>query len=69
MALLLVGLGIDQLSMGPFALPKVKQAIRAVTMKQARDIAKRALQFTSGAEIRKFCEAKLKSLSPDLVEE
>lgn len=65
MALLLVGLGIDQLSMGPFALPKVKKVIRSVTIKQAKDMARRALQFMTGAEIRKFSETKLRSLAPD----
>ncbi|OGX05242.1 MAG: phosphoenolpyruvate--protein phosphotransferase [Omnitrophica bacterium RIFCSPLOWO2_12_FULL_50_11] len=67
MALLLVGLGIDQLSMGPFALPKVKKVIRLVTMKQAKDMAKRALHFMTGEEIRKFSETKLRSLTPDLL--
>ncbi|MBI1977314.1 MAG: phosphoenolpyruvate--protein phosphotransferase [Candidatus Omnitrophica bacterium] len=69
MALLLVGLGIDQLSMSSFALPKVKKAIRSVTFREAREIAMRALEFTTGEEIKKFSEAKLKSVSPELFEE
>jgi phosphoenolpyruvate-protein phosphotransferase (PTS system enzyme I) len=68
MALLLVGFGIDQLSMGPFALPKVKKAIRSVSLKQVQDMAKRALQFTTGEEIKQFVVTKLKSLTPDLFE-
>ena len=66
MALLLLGFGINQLSMSSFALPKVKQAIRSVTFKQAREIAVRALEFTTGAEIKKFAEAKLKSVVPEI---
>ncbi len=69
MAILLVGFGIDQLSMGPFALPKVKKAIRSVTLKQAKDLAVRALQFTTGEEIKKFLEAKVKLLAPDLFQD
>ena len=69
MAVLLVGLGIDQLSMGSFALPKVKKAIRSVTLKQAKEMAKRALEFTTGEEIKRFAEAKLRTVAKDLVEE
>lgn len=65
-AILLVGFGIDQLSMGPVALPKVKKAIRSLTIKQARQLAKRALQLTTGEEIKKFCDTKLKLLAPEL---
>ncbi|OGW87658.1 MAG: phosphoenolpyruvate--protein phosphotransferase [Omnitrophica bacterium RIFCSPLOWO2_01_FULL_45_10b] len=69
MALLLLGLGINQLSMSAFALPKVKRAIRAVTFKQAQEIASRALEFTTGEEIKRFAEAKLKAVTPELFEE
>ncbi|MBI4373087.1 MAG: phosphoenolpyruvate--protein phosphotransferase [Candidatus Omnitrophica bacterium] len=69
MALLLLGLGIDQLSMSSFALPKVKKTIRSVTFKQAKDIAARALEFTTGDEIKQFAETKLKAIIPDLFEE
>ncbi len=68
MALLLLGFGINQLSMSSFALPKVKKVIRSVTLKQAQDIAMRALEFTTGEEIRKFSETKLKSIVPELYE-
>ncbi|MBI4394731.1 MAG: phosphoenolpyruvate--protein phosphotransferase [Candidatus Omnitrophica bacterium] len=68
MALLLLGLGIDQLSMSSFALPKVKKTIRSVTLKQAKAIAARALEFDTGEEIKRFAETKLKSVLPELFE-
>ena len=68
MALLLLGFGINQLSMSSFALPKVKKVIRSVTFKQAQEIAMRALEFTTGEEIKKFAETKLKSMVPELFE-
>ena len=40
---LLVGLGIDELSMSPVALPRVKQAVSEVSDAAARDLAERAL--------------------------
>ena len=68
MTLLLVGLGINQLSMSPFALPKVKKVVRSVTMKQAQELAGRALEFTTGDEIKQFANAKLKAIAPELFE-
>jgi phosphoenolpyruvate-protein phosphotransferase (PTS system enzyme I) len=66
MAVLLVGLGIDQLSMGPAALPTVKKVIRSISLKQAKNLAKRALEFKTGEEIRLFSESKLRSYVPDV---
>ena len=68
MTLLLLGFGINQLSMSSFALPKVKKIIRSVKFKQAQEIAMRALEFTTGEEIKKFSETKLKSVVPELFE-
>ncbi len=68
MSLLLLGFGINQLSMSSFALPKVKKTIRSVTFKQAQEMAMRALEFNTGAEIKKFAETKLKSFVPELFE-
>lgn len=68
MALLLLGFGINQLSMSSFALPKVKKTIRSVTFKHAQEIAMRALEFTTGEEIKKFAETKLKAAIPELFE-
>ncbi len=68
-AVLLVGLEIDEISMSPFVLPKVKKAIRSVSFKQAREIAQEALQFSTGLEVRQFLVSRLKAISKDLVEE
>ena len=38
-AVLLVGLGVDELSMSTFELPRVKAAIRCVTLPQAQQLA------------------------------
>lgn len=68
MALLLVGFGINQLSMSPVALPRIKKTIRSIRLKQAVDIAKKAIQFKTGDEIKRFCDSKLKAIVPELVE-
>ncbi len=68
-AILLVGLEIDEISMSPFVLPKVKKAIRSVSFKQAKEIAQEAIQFPTGLEVRQFLVSRLKAISKDIVEE
>ncbi len=49
---LLVGLGLDELSMHPAAIPLVKQVIRTVTMADAQRVARRALELDSAEAVR-----------------
>jgi phosphotransferase system enzyme I (PtsI) len=68
-AILLVGLEIDEISASPLILPKVKKAIRAVTLGEAREIAQRALEFQSGEEVRVFLTERLRAIDRELVDE
>ncbi len=52
-ALLLVGLGVHELSMSAVNVPAVKRAIRAVTLKETRELVEAALS-ESGIERRKI---------------
>ena len=54
---LLLGLGIDGLSMSPAWLPSVRYLIRAMSMAEARDLANRALTMASPKEIYAECDA------------
>lgn len=68
-AVLLMGLGIDEISTSPFVLPKVKKAIRLVPYKLAREVAQKSLQFRTGAEVQKFLHLKLHKILKSLEEE
>ena len=50
-ALVLVGLGVRELSMSPAAIPRVKAAIRGVSAAHARQVAEACLGRTTAAEI------------------
>ena len=50
-AVLLVGLGYRELSMAPSAIPRVKEALRAVPATEAQALAARCLELSSGSEI------------------
>lgn len=58
---LLLGLGVDCLSMAPPWIPSVKYIVRAMTMTDARTLAKEALAMTSPREIFAKCEAFYRS--------
>ncbi|NQS99996.1 MAG: phosphoenolpyruvate--protein phosphotransferase [Candidatus Omnitrophica bacterium] len=61
-ALLLLGLGLDEFSVSPAAVPKVKQLVRSVTLRQAREVSLKALTLTTGKEVEDFSKIKLKEL-------
>ncbi|NED96233.1 phosphoenolpyruvate--protein phosphotransferase [Phytoactinopolyspora alkaliphila] len=49
---LLLGLGVDELSVGPYAVPVVKQAVRQLDLRHCQDLAARALDSVSAADVR-----------------
>ncbi len=68
-ALILIGIGIDEISASPIILPKIKKVIRSVSYQQAKVIAERALEFDTGEEVRQYVLAEMKKISAELVEE
>ncbi len=52
---LLLGLGVDALSMTPPLIPATRYLVRAMTMKDAKALAKKALEMTSPKEIHTLC--------------
>jgi len=54
---ILVGLGIDELSVNVPAIPAVKARIRALSFEQAREVAARALRCTTAGEVRQKATA------------
>ena len=53
-SLVLVGLGVDELSMQAPAIPRVKAALRAATHAESRALASRLLELPSTAEVADF---------------
>ncbi len=58
---LLLGLGVNSLSMAPTWIPAVKYIVRAMTLADARALAQEALAMTSPREIYAKCEAFYRS--------
>jgi phosphocarrier protein FPr/phosphocarrier protein len=53
-ALLLVGLGIGELSMAPASISAVKEALAAYALDELRAVAERAVAATTLAEVRQI---------------
>jgi phosphotransferase system enzyme I (PtsI) len=58
-AVLLVGLGYRELSMAPSAIPRVKEAVRAVREQDARSLVRRCLGLATCAEITALVRGEL----------
>jgi phosphotransferase system enzyme I (PtsI) len=63
-AVLLVGLGFRSLSMAPSAIPRVKEALRAVRAADARSLAERCLNLATCREIEAVVREMLPRDSP-----
>jgi phosphoenolpyruvate-protein kinase (PTS system EI component) len=55
-AAVLVGLGIDELSMNPGAIPRAKAILRASNMDELRDLSKDVLQAQNATEVREMAK-------------
>ena len=65
---LLIGLGVNELSVSAVALPAVKYVIRSLTMPEAQSLAEQALRCGTAGEAVVLLEAFIRSAAPDLVE-
>ncbi len=56
---LLLGLGLDEFSMTPRAVPEAKQLIRSLNMSKARQIAQHALSLSTAADVSAYLASAL----------
>jgi phosphotransferase system enzyme I (PtsI) len=61
---LLLGLGIQRLSMTPAWIPTVKFLIRAMKMTEAKALAEQAMTMSSAKDIYAMCDAFYRSRAP-----
>lgn len=65
LSLVLVGLGLDELSMNATAIPVVKSVIRASAMSEARALAEQALQLATAEEIEALVREHMQKRFPE----
>ncbi|MDD5079859.1 MAG: phosphoenolpyruvate--protein phosphotransferase [Candidatus Omnitrophica bacterium] len=60
--LILLGMGLDEFSMPPSAIPIVKYIIRSVSVEQARKIAEEAMSLSTAKAIEALMQTKIKEI-------
>jgi len=62
---LLLGLGkVNELSMEPHSIPKVKKILRKITLKEARELADHSLSLSTSEDINRFINSEMRSRFP-----
>jgi phosphotransferase system enzyme I (PtsI) len=61
LAVVLLGLGLDEFSMSSAAVPAVKRAIRSVSVDEARSVAQAAMALSSSAEVAAYLASRIRS--------
>jgi len=65
---LLLGMGVDELSVGAANLPRIKEVIRRVTYKEAQELAAASLHATNGRDVVTMLNALIQRIDPDLID-
>ena len=65
---LLLGLGVDELSVAPLLVPLVKDAVRSVKIERCRALAEQALQCDTAEKVLGLCRSLTAEIAPELLE-
>ncbi len=65
---LLIGLGVDELSMSPPSVPMVKDVVRNLRLSECKALAKEALRSETAESVLEKCRALLAKRSPEILE-
>jgi len=63
--LMLLGLGLDELSMNPLAIPRVKKIIRNSTLEEAKALLKEAMNYNTASKTQYFVRSYMNKRFPD----
>ena len=66
---LLLGLGIQELSMSPPSIGRIKHLIRNMRMHEAEELVRRAIGCSTAAEVKELCETYVRRVAPDVLGE
>jgi phosphotransferase system enzyme I (PtsI) len=63
--MLLLGLGLRNLSVPPSAIPEIKKVCRSVTLAQSQAVAAKAMTLENARDVRRYLKEELKKVLPD----
>ncbi len=62
--MILLGLELDELSMNPTLIPRVKKIIRETTVQESKALLQRVMTFSSAVEVREYVEQTMRERFP-----
>jgi phosphotransferase system enzyme I (PtsI) len=65
--LLLLGMGLRQLSVTPHNIPEIKKLIRSITLDEANQVAREALRLETARDVNHYLRDKTRRLLPEVV--
>lgn len=65
---LLIGLGVDELSVSPSQAPMIKDVIRKIYYSGAQELAQQALESRSAEHVEKLCRDLITEIAPEVVD-
>ncbi len=68
MSLILLGMGLDEISVSPAFVPKIKKVIRSLSYKEAEEFAKEAMHYQSAEDIKEKAYERLREVIPEMLE-
>jgi len=67
LALILLGLNLDEFSMSSVSILQIKKLIRSVSLEDARKLADEVLQLSTGEEVEELSKKRLQELAPNTI--
>lgn len=64
---ILVGLGVDELSMSPIFIPEIKMILKQLSYEETKEIAKNALLLKSSDKVREYMKGIISEKFPNLI--
>lgn len=65
---LLIGLGVDELSVSPSQAPMIKDVIRKLSYSSAMELARKSIGATSTTMVEELCHDMIKQIAPEVLE-
>ncbi|GIW79607.1 MAG: hypothetical protein KatS3mg105_1414 [Gemmatales bacterium] len=66
--LLLLGLGLRQLSVTPYSIPEIKKIIRSITLAEAEETAREALRLESARDVNNYLLQQSRRFLPEVLD-
>ena len=67
LALILLGLDLDEFSMSPLQIPQIKKLVRSVKWTDAQKVAEEVLKLSTGDEVEELSHTRLQELAPHII--